>query len=336
MKLNMTVLLLGLGFVSVSSVYAQKAPCPEGKEQECKEQVKPIVFSGYIQPRWEATIDTAPPLENSFRIRRAYIGASGGFCSWLSYKVVLNLTGNAVSLFDAYADITPIEYISLRAGLFAVPIGMEKLASSSTILFPERTYASGSGKFPLIDRNIGLALTGKLAFLSLQAGVFNGSNILAPSNKDFAARLAVDPWSFLHLGGSYMVGNLGPDNILTDPYDRYGAELALTPWSLWLAGEFIGGTINDTSSRITYYAEAGWLFKLGCPFFYGIQPAVRYEAVDPNTSVADDAENTITGGINLHFLSDNKLKLALCYRMINEEANAVNNDQIIAQLQVKF
>ncbi len=213
-------------------------------------------------------------------------------------------------------------------------IGMEKLASSSTILFPERTYASGTGQFSLVDRNIGLALTGKVAFVALQTGIFNASNDHI-DQKDLAARLSIDPWGFMHLGGSYLIGNLGSDTSM-HPYNRYGAELALTPWSLWLAGEFMGGTINDTASRITYYAEAGWLFKFGCPFFYGIQPAVRYEAVDPNTSVADDGENIITGGINFHILPDNKLKLALCYRMINEETNPVANDQIIAQLQVKF
>lgn len=336
MNLKLFGIVSMLGVLIGSTLFAQKVSCPQGKEQ-CKEQEKPLIFSGYFQPRWEATFDTVGSLDNSFRIRRAYVGASGGFCHWLSYKILLTLPGSSIELYDAYIDITPFSFFGIRAGQFGVPIGMEKLASSSSILFPERTYASGSGKFALADRDIGLALSGKLAFISLSAGVFNGSGrnkMDDNSSKDVAARLSIDPWGFLHLGGSYLAGNVGPDTMLSS-YNRYGAELAFTPWSLWLAGEFMGGT-DDTVSVMTYYAEAGWLFKVGCPFFYGIQPAVRYEAVDPNTSATGDAENTITGGINLHFLPDNKLKLALCYRMINEETNADANDQIIAQLQVKF
>jgi hypothetical protein len=69
---------------------------------------------------------------------------------------------------------------------------------------------------------------------------------------------------------------------------------------------------------------------------YGIQPAARYEVFDPNTASDGDAENIITAGINLHFLPEHRVKLALCYRMIIEEQGEVNNDQIIAQLQLKF
>lgn len=335
MNLKSSGIVLMLGVLVISTLFAQNTPCPQGKEQ-CKEQEKPLVFSGYFQPRWEMTLDTGYA-ENSFRIRRAYLGASGGFCRWLSYKILFTLPGASIELYDAYIDITPLSFLGIRVGQFGVPVGMEKLASSSTILFPERTYASGSSKFTLIDRDIGVALSGKLAFISLSAGVFNGSGrnkIDDNPNKDVVARLSVDPLGFLHLGGSYLAGNLGPDSSVLS-YNRYGAEFAFFPSNLWIAGEFMGGA-DDTVSMITYYAEAGWLFKLGCPFFYGIQPAVRYEAVDPNTAAAGDAENMITGGINLHFLPDNKLKLALCYRMINEEANTVANDQIIAQLQVKF
>lgn len=292
-----------------------------------------LSMSGYIQPRWQVQLaDSA--LENSFSIRRAYVGVGGTVSDCFAYKVLLTMTGGSVSLYDAYLDIKPIRFLSIRAGQFQQPIGMEKLTSSSSILFPERTYASDF----TIDRDIGLMLSGKINFLSLQVGVFNGvgRNRLDDNQaKDITARLALEPWRFIHLGGAYQMGKRNPlDTSVTELVDisRWGAELALTPWNLRLAGEIMGGT-TDTVSHLTYYAEAAWMFETGLKWMHGIQPAVRYESLDPNASVDDDLESILTAGINLHLQPGDKAKLMLCYRMFLEDQA---DDQIIAQLQLKF
>lgn len=301
-----------------------------------------VNIGGYVQPRWEAVM--GDEMTHTFFIRRAYLSGRGDVGECFSYKVLLSMPKAEVSLYDAYVDIKPFrgEYVALRVGQFQQPIGMEKLISSSSVLFPERSYASGF----TIDRDIGAMLAGGYKFFKLQAGVFNGAgrNRLDDNDaKDITARLTLKPLDFIHVGGAYQMGTrttvefdtLGIPTYTDWDMNRWGAELALTPLDLWLAAEFMGGT-DDTTSLMTYYAEVAWMFKLGLDWFYGIQPAFRYEAVDPDTDTTGDAENIITAGINCHFLPENKVKLALCYRMIGEEETAVDNDEIIAQFQLKF
>jgi len=313
----------------------------QGKGEMKKDHADLIKIGGYVQARWEGTL--ADGLNHNFRIRRAYIGAGGKVTDWLSYRVLATFPGASISLYDAFVDIKPVKYVGLRVGQFLTPFGYEKQRSSSVILFPERSYASGHpGFFPIMDRDIGAMLYGGYSFINAKLGFFNGAgrNTADDNNaKDIVGNLTLKVLDFFHVGGSYTMGTRTTLDTLGVPTDwdmnRWGAEMTLTPLDLWLAAEFMGGA-DDAVSLMTYYAEAGWTFKLDSKCLHGIQPAARYEFVDPDTDTDGDSENTITAGINFHFLPKHKAKLALCYRMVMEEETAVDNDQIIAQLQVKF
>jgi len=306
----------------------------EKKEHQCVRQA--LKFGGYVQTCWEL----GPYLENTFRIRRAYLGIGGDVSSRFSYKLLFTMPGASLALYDAYVDVKLIEYLGIRIGQFQTPIGMEKLTSSSVILFPERTFASGF----TIDRDLGVTLAGKIKFIGLQVGLFNGEGRNVPDineAKDITARLTVKPMDWLHVGGAYQMGQrVSYDTtgmFFTDwGFNRWGAELALTPWNLWLAAEFMGGA-DDETSLMTYYVETGWMFELSNTCFYGIQPAMRYEHNDLDAGVEGFAETRVTGGLNFPFLPDNKAKLAVCYRRgwIDDEYDDTS-DQFIAQVQLKF
>jgi len=302
-----------------------------------------LKLGGYVQARWEGTLENRT-MPNAFRIPRAYLGAAGSVTDCFDYRVLLLMPGTSISLFDAYVDIKPIKQLTLRVGQFQTPIGMEKLTSSSVILFPERTFASGCEEFPLMNRDIGIMLTGNIKFLTAQLGIFNGEgrNVKVDLNeaKDIAARLTLKPIDYMHIGGTYQTGRRSTPDTLGEPanewnLNRWGAEFALNPWDLWFATEIMGGK-DEEVSLITYYAEAGWMFSVPLDRIHGVQPAVRYEVADPNTDADGDSRSIITAGINLHLLPADKAKLALCYRMITEERTEIANDQIIAQLQLKF
>ena len=308
---------------------------------QCKHQA--LNIGGYVQARWEGTL-AVDEFPNAFRIRRAYLGASGNVGKCFSYKVLLTMPGPSVELYDAYVDVKPFKPLIIRVGQFQTPIGMEKLRSSSVILFPERTFSSGCHDFPLMDRDLGVMLAGNVKSIGAQVGIFNGEgrNVKVDLNeaKDIAARLTVKPIDYMHIGGAYQMGK----HLWVDTtgmfsrewsFNRWGAEFALNPWDLWFATEIMGGK-DEEVSLMTYYAEAGWMFKVDLKWLHGVQPAVRYEAIDPNTDTAGDTRSIITAGINLHFLPKHQAKLALCYRMITEERTEVDNDQIIVQLQLKF
>lgn len=310
----------------------QLKKAPQGRNQA-------LSLGGYVQARWEGTLE-GRTMPNAFSIRRAYLGASGDVGECLSYKVLLTIPGPSVELYDAYVDVKPLKPLAIRAGQFQTPIGMEKLVSSSKILFPERTFASGF----TTDRDLGVMLAGNGKFFDAQIGIFNGEgrNVKVDLNeaKDVVARLTVKPIDYMHLGGAYQMGKRSTLDTLGEPandwnFNRWGGEFALTPWDLWLATEFMGGK-DEEVSLITYYAEAGWTFSVPYSWIHGVQPAVRYEAIDPDTDTDGDSRGIITAGVNLHFLPEHKAKLALCYRMITEERNEIDNNQIIVQLQLKF
>lgn len=290
-----------------------------------------INISGYAQARWEGDL-AGDGMHNSFLIKRAYLGARGDVTDWLSYKILLTFPEASVSLFDCYIDVKPSKFFCIRVGQFQQPIGMEKLTSSSMILFPERSFASGF----TMDRDLGIMLAGGYKLFSLQAGVFNGAgrNTLDDNDaKDIVARLTLRPLEYLHIGGAYAMGQrTDTTQIELVDINRWGAELAFTPWNLWLVGEFMGGE-TDTTSHTLYYAELGWLFTTNLGWLYGVQPAARYEVLDPNIDTDADSESILTGGVNVHFLPKHRAKLALCYRMFLDDQD---DDQVIAQLQVKF
>jgi len=333
-----------LAFVATGLLVTVSLAMAQAEEEKHLEEVhqcahQALNLGGYVQARWEGTLeDRAMP--NAFRIPRAYFGASGDVGECFSYKALLTMPGTSVELYDAYVDVKPIEYLGIRIGQFQTPIGMEKLRSSSVILFPERTFASGF----TIDRDIGVMLAGNIKFLTAQLGIFNGEgrNVKVDLNegKDIAARLTVKPIDYMHFGGACQMGKrlwVDTTGMFSREWDfnRWGAEFALNPWDLWFATEIMGGK-DDTISLMTYYAEAGWMFSVPLDWIHGVQPAVRYEAIDPNTDTAGDTRSIITAGINLHLLPADKAKLALCYRMITEERNEIDNNQIIVQLQLKF
>ncbi len=296
-------------------------------------------ISGYMQPRWQATLGDSA-MENSFRIRRASIGIGGSVGEIFSYKVVALFPGDAIKLGCAYVDVKPFKYFGVRLGQILTPFGFEKQRSSSAVLFPERSFASGHKLFPLINTDIGIMAYSDLNIATVKLGLFNGSEKDVTNDnkaKDIYANLSFKPFKFLHVGASYSTEtSIIIDTVTTT--NRWGADFSLTPWNLWLAAEYMHMDASDNyAAKTTYYAEAAWMFKTNaCTWMYGIQPAVRYEFVDPNLSSNTGARTIITSGINIHILPKDKAKLALCYRIINEEETDIKNNQIIAQFQLKF
>jgi len=293
------------------------------------EKHKPLTLGGCLQPRWEANLAT-DSFSNSFGLRRTYIGVGGELTKHFGYGVRVFLAGKSVALYRAFIDIKPIQAVGIKLGQFQTPIGMEKLSPVPTTIFPERSYVSGF----VTDCDLGIMSSASVHFVSLQAGLFNGTGTTNDNpDKDFAARLTVEPWKILHLGGAYQRGVLGADTQTV--YSRWGAEFALNATPLHLAAEYAGG-MTDTVPATAYYADVSGLFKLN-KAIHALEPAVRYEWIDRNTLLNGDSENALTAGINVHFMPQHKAKLGLFYRTIwNADTAEERSDQIIAQFQLRF
>ncbi len=291
--------------------------------------MKPYV-NGYFQFRWQAAFEE-DAFTNTIKFRRAFIGLKGEIAKDVLYKITLNTARGWPDLADALLYIKFFPHFYIMLGQFKVPIGMDKLQSGSTTLFPERPLVSSF----VIDRDMGFSMNFMTRVFSLQMGLFNGegkNKIDMNENKIIASRMVISPFKFLHLGGAYLTGKTGAqiDTLLN--LQKYGIELSLRTPSLLLSGEYMGGTENTVKSS-SYYVELAYTIFLKKTYLYGIQPAVRYETED--SEIEEGGRSLITSGINIYFLPKHKLKLNICYLAnIGEEDS--NSDHIITQMQFKF
>ncbi|HEU5040908.1 MAG TPA: porin [Gemmatimonadales bacterium] len=165
-----------------------------------------IRFRGYLQsdgrffPRSEAV-----PSTDNLLIRRARPIFEATVGRYFDFRVMPDFGGSSPVIFDAYWEGKFAPEVTVRAGKFKPPIGLERLQSATDIAFAERGFPTNL----VPSRDVGLQLGGEVAqgFLSYQLGVFNGVPDLANGGddlsdaKDFAARVFVQPFEAGSLRG---------------------------------------------------------------------------------------------------------------------------------------
>jgi phosphate-selective porin OprO/OprP len=163
---------------------------------------KPDIFQvrlrGLVQADARAYFDTAAaPLPDQFVIRRARPIFEGTIGDFVDFRLVPDFGQGQALIQDAYVDLRPWRFLSLRAGKFKTPLGLERLQYDALLAFMERGLPSDL----VPDRDVGAVLLGDIAggIFQYQLGVFDG----APDNasvdsdtndgKDFAARVFFHP-----------------------------------------------------------------------------------------------------------------------------------------------
>jgi phosphate-selective porin OprO/OprP len=107
--------------------------------------------------------------------------------------------GNAsVGLWDAYVDLRPLSWFTVRGGKFKTPLALQRYQSEAAVVFPERAFPT------TLAPNRDAGFEGLISVLggavTLEGGVFNGNNDNSIEDldvnhaKDFAGRLFVQPW----------------------------------------------------------------------------------------------------------------------------------------------
>jgi phosphate-selective porin OprO/OprP len=104
------------------------------------------------------------------------------------------------TIYDAYLNYRYSPALQFQAGKFKPPVGLEYLASDSSVFFNERSLATDL----IPGRDIGFELHGDIdgGVLSYAVGIFNGvgdgqrntSNTAFQNNREFDARLFVQPF----------------------------------------------------------------------------------------------------------------------------------------------
>ncbi|MCD4708501.1 MAG: hypothetical protein K8S62_12285 [Candidatus Sabulitectum sp.] len=275
-------------------------------------------FTGYGTFRWTSYgIEGANP-ENQFSdfIWMAWlpkINDSVDFC----FSAAHTTTSSDINIdFDQmYLNMKVTDCLSLRGGQFKVPFGYAYTRSGGSMLFADRSFMLVSTEDPDPDsppgtmindfftyggRDIGAMLTVEFAPVTVDLMLSNGTGNNAAAdtsiNKQFTARLAVEPTEWLTIGGSMaMIGQpeMGDDeSVSSNGMDFFAvANYPVTPTgTLNFVGEYmmLDVPVNDIEGVELHNGArmsvmAGYDMQLDGDVIMAIQPAVRYDSVDPIT-----------------------------------------------------
>jgi phosphate-selective porin OprO and OprP len=139
--------------------------------------------------------DSAPDDDNEWLLRRVRPVLEGRFGERVSFRITPDFGGGDSQLIDAWIETKLHAGLTLRAGKFKPPVGLERLQSGSDLRIVERSVVTEL----LPNRDIGVQLSGGSLRLSWAAGIFNGVNDGRSADQDddgqpdLAVRLFSEP-----------------------------------------------------------------------------------------------------------------------------------------------
>jgi len=135
---------------------------------------------------------------NSIYLRRAQIILGGTMFRRFEYYLLSDFGSGRARANDAYMEIAFAPGLSLQAGKFKMPVGLERLRGGTSLTIAERSLATQL----VPNRDVGLQLYGDLGDgkISYAVGVFNGVADAVTGDgdtddgKEFAARFFSHPF----------------------------------------------------------------------------------------------------------------------------------------------
>lgn len=215
----------------------------------------------------------------------------------------------------AYLNLHFTDNFTLAGGQMNIPFGYAYTRSGGSMYFADRSLITTGAQFGVYaGKDIAAMLTANFACVTVDLALSNGvgMNTAADNdvNKQFTARLTVDPMEWLTVGGSFAtVGN--PDiedstgTVVTDAFSSTGMDFfavadypVSTSGTLRFVGEYMTlGYNQEVADTVSTTAGArmslmtGYDMDLDGDVFVRIMPAVRYDTVSPWSTGDDDPEN---------------------------------------------
>ncbi|MBI3609198.1 MAG: hypothetical protein HY204_00650 [Nitrospirae bacterium] len=297
--------------------------------------------------------------------RRAEIYAKGTLQEGLSYEVVYDLSTSTDPLRDALMDLKIIPMADLRVGQFRIPFGIEIQTGAKKLYFidrmlitsPDNEQASSKSVTSiktgfLQERDRGLRVSGRPLIapvgLDYAIAIINGSGLNSPdqnNKKDVVGRVALSAMSRATLGGSLYLGRTSES--VVDPATnktvftgndlkryRTGADIEVRPVdALIVRAEYIGGTNGVTVTHADSKFK-GYYVLVAYRLPFNIEPAARFERLDPDTKTSGDTITRTTVGVNYYIVGDTKFQIN--YEFRDDKGNPKVGNIALAQLHVSF
>ncbi|MCA0133154.1 porin [Winogradskyella alexanderae] len=356
MKLIYKLIFLVLLF-STSTILSQGCDVDDPSSSSDTTGTKKIKLFGYLQPQFDYNF-TDGDQNNTFKFRRARIGVRGDIYEDFSYYFMLEASpfiGNQsdVYLMDVFITYHADNWARISLGSYKQPFSLDLATPCFALTTIERAIVVDQLVTPQRDFGIGIFGGNKYNRLNYAVAIMNGSGIggFKPldnnTKKDIVGRATYRLTDFLTVGGSFRYGfPLLNDN--ESDRTTYGFEFLAELNKLKIQGEYI----HDTGAYLT--AAGGGCGGLDPVSLDGLtsdgayimaaysvnekfQPVFKWEYFDQNVDVSDIPgiyQERMTFGFNYFF---NKMyRLQINYFANIETVTNVDNDQIAAQIQVKF
>lgn len=179
--------------VSLSAAKGLSVKSPPADDVELK-------FKALVQADGRFYIgDEQNPQNDTFLFRRVEPTIEGTWGKLLGFRLNAQLAGDSATLNDAYIDLKFDPRATLRIGKTKVPVGLERLQSSSLLAMVEQGFPAELAP----GRDIGVQLQGEFAgsTVTYALGAYNGTpdgrdGVTTNPDNDFewAGRVFVEPW----------------------------------------------------------------------------------------------------------------------------------------------
>lgn len=219
---------------------------------------------GYLQSDSRVYLSDRQNAPDSFVLRRVRPILEGTVYRQFDFRVMPDFGGGTTVLQEAYFDARFHPLFKIRAGKFKSPVGLERLASATELLFMERALPTSL----VPNRDIGIAVHGdwRAGTLAYMGGVFNG---------------VVDGGS---LDGDDQDGKDGAGRVFAHPFR--------TNRRAWLQGLGVGVSGSYGNQRGTLTAPNLPTFRTA-----GQQTFFRFrsDGSEPGTVIADGVRTRVSG-----------------------------------------
>ena len=181
--------------------------------------------------------DSRQASTDTFLLNRVRPVFEGTIFKDFDYKMMPDFGQGKAVIQDAFLDAHFLPWLSLRAGKYKGPVGLERLESARDLIFVERALTVDL----VPNRDIGFALHGEFlkGILGYEAGVFNGavdgSSDDADENdsKDVQARVFAYPFKLSGVAplqglGLGIAGTTGHENGTAPSYKTIGQQTFFT------------------------------------------------------------------------------------------------------------
>jgi phosphate-selective porin len=293
-------------------------------------------FRGFIQQQFveDATVDTP----TRFAIHRARFGFNGK----INENIGVGVTGGFVEppqgtprLLHAYMDYTFDPRLTVRAGQFLIPFGIEGYEVIPLNPAIERTnVVRRLNTFNLLS-DVGVKVLGEIAGFNYAVALVNGSGANRAeqiSAKDVVGRMGFQVLNNLQLGASGHLGYYQPEGSLNEEERRYraGVDVSYTGNPFFMRGEYLFRRDHlPAGEKIDMY---GAYLLAGYKISGRIETIARYEYLKPDTEAANNRLEVITLGTNYYF--EGRTRLSVNYELRDDDLNPDLGNILTVQMQV--